>query len=126
MTERSGKVSMAGNVAEGSGKVSGTGKITEGFGKVFRWLMADDAPDDGLTPEEREETARANRCGFRVLFRKELADHLSGKRFRVLYILLLPFPEALHYGRKRDLQLFHLPELSGPGVRDHARFRRGE
>jgi len=104
MTERSGKVSMAGNVAEGSGKVSGTGKITEGFGKVFRWLMADDAPDDGLTPEEREETARANRCGFRVLFRKELADHLSGKRFRVLYILLLLVSAASLYGAVGTLQ----------------------
>ncbi len=51
------------------------------FRKFWTWLNEDDTEDDGLTPEEREAKKRANRAGFAVLYRKELADHLSSKRF---------------------------------------------
>jgi hypothetical protein len=47
------------------------------FRKFWTWLNEDDTEDDGLTPEEREAKKRANRAGFAVLYRKELADHLS-------------------------------------------------
>ncbi len=77
--------------------------MTNVFSKAFRWLMEDDTPDDGLTPEEREETRRTNRRGFYVLFRKELADHLSGKRFWCMYLLLLLVSAASLYGAVHGL-----------------------
>ncbi len=102
--EGSGKVIRAGSISEGSGKNAKAAGIAEGFKKLLRWLWEDETPNDGLTPEEREETRRANRCGFRVLYRKELADHLSGKRFQVLFLLLLLVSAASLYGAVGTLQ----------------------
>ena len=74
------------------------------FRKFWTWLNEDDTEDDGLTPEEREAKKRANRAGFAVLYRKELADHLSSKRFWAMFVLLFLVSVAALYGAVGALQ----------------------
>lgn len=56
--------------------------------KLWDWFMEDDLLP-GETRKSRADNLKTNRRGMIVLYRKELADHLSSKRFWALFVLLL-------------------------------------
>lgn len=66
--------------------------------KVVSWFLEEPELRPGETPESRAENRKNNLNGLVVLYKKELADHLTSKRFWALFLLLTIVSVASLFG----------------------------